>query len=54
VKINSKENAPTPKIVPVPTPVTAFQRIMEAARLQQQLTTREKLVRKLLGDRAKL
>lgn len=52
-KINSKEGAATPKIVPVPTPVTVMQRVMEEARHLQRVAKHDNLVRRLLGDRAK-
>lgn len=53
VKINSKEGAAAPKVVPVPMPETAYQRLMEQALLEQRLGRHDELVRRLLGDRAK-
>jgi hypothetical protein len=52
VKINSKPEAASPKVIPVPVPETAYQKIMERARHEARLAKHNSLVRRLLGDRA--
>lgn len=50
--MNIPEGKQRPKFKPMPRPVSALQRAVQAARHAKRMSTHDNLVRRLLGDRA--
>lgn len=53
ISMQTPEGKQRPKFKPMPRPSSAFQRALQAVRHTKRMSVHDKLVRKLLGDRAK-